>query len=108
MNNAQPKQYFAATQRAVSNALTAGAIEWEELPSLVRRVNRRSEARGANDSEFMHSGYPATASWDNTMPAALEPQPVSHPFIERIEGLVTREVLEPGVFDHFFGIYADE
>ena len=108
MNNAQPKQYSAATQRAVSNGLNAGAIEWEELPSLVRRVNRRSELRGANDSEFMHSAYPATASWDNTMPAALEPMPVSHPFTERIEGLATREVLEPGVFDHFFGIYADD
>ena len=108
MKNAQPKQYFAATHRALSNALSAGAIEWEELPSLVRRVSRRNEARGANDSDFMHSAYLATASWDTTMPAALEPQPVSHPFTERIEGLDTREVLEPGVFDHFFGVYADD
>jgi hypothetical protein len=105
-----PKQYFAATQRAVANA---DAIEWEELPSLAgtlaqRLVTRGSwhggerQSRGANDSAWMTSttfGSP----WDNTMPAALDPAPISQPFREPMEGVVTREINEPDVFHHFFG-----
>ena len=94
-NNRQPKQYFAATNRAVANA---DAIEWEELPSLARRVVNR----GANDSAFMATSSFGTV-WDNTMPAALDAIPASQPFCERIQGLATREVNEPGVFQHFFG-----
>jgi hypothetical protein len=110
MSHALPKQYFAATQRAVANA---DAIEWEELPSLhgtlaQRLVTRgnwhtgQRQKRGANDSAWMNSttfGSP----WDNTMPAALDPAPVSQPFREPLEGLVTREIHEPEVFFHFFG-----
>lgn len=99
MFNRQPKQYFAATNRAVVNA---DVIEWEEMPSLARRVVQR----GANDSAFMATSSFGTV-WDNTMPAALDPMPVSQPFCERIEGLATREVNEPGVFRHFFGEFAD-
>ncbi|MBC8058700.1 MAG: hypothetical protein H7Y61_19185 [Rhizobiales bacterium] len=100
MTRARPTQYFAATQRAVTQAVkrNADAIEWEELPSLARRV----VPRGANDAEFL-----ATSSfgrvWDNTMPASLDISPPSQPFSERIEGLATREVNEPGIFRHFFG-----
>jgi len=115
MSHAQPKQYFAATHRAVANA---DAIEWEELPSLAnslaqRLVTRGSwqqglrQPRGANDSAFMNSttfGSP----WDNTMPAALDPAPVSQPFREPMAGLVTREILEPDVFHHFFGTFSEE
>jgi hypothetical protein len=110
MTHAQPKQYFAATHRAVSNA---DAIEWEELPSLAgslakRLVQRGSwqrpvpQPRGANDSDFMHSTN-VGSPWDNTMPASLDPAPVSQPFVEPIQGLATREVNEPDVFAHFFG-----
>ena len=94
-NNRQPKQYFAATTRAVVNA---DAIEWEELPSLAQLLVHR----GANDSAFMATSSFGTV-WDNTMPAAFDPVPASQPFSERIEGLATREVNEPGVFQHFFG-----
>ena len=41
------------------------------------------------------------------MPAALDPAPVSQPFVERMAGLATREVIEPDVFHHFFGPNAD-
>lgn len=99
MSYARPKQYFAATNRAVANA---DAIEWEELPSLARRLVHR----GANDSEFMATSSFGTV-WDNTMPAALDMTAPSQPFHEPIEGLVTREVNEPGVFQHFFGERAD-
>jgi len=95
MSYARPKQYFAATNRAVANA---DAIEWEELPSLAQRVVHR----GANDSAFMATSSFGTV-WDNTMPSALDPAPISQPFSERIEGLATREINEPGVFVHFFG-----
>jgi hypothetical protein len=114
MSHAQPKQYFAATQRAIANA---DAIEWEELPSLAGSLAKRlvqrgswqraeSQLRGANDSDFMHSttyGSP----WDNTLPTAFDPAPVSMPFTEPLTGLVTREVLEPEVFSHFFGPNAE-
>ena len=104
MSHAQPRQYFASNQRAVANA---DAIEWEELPSLAKRlVNRQSHARGANDSRFQNStGF--DSPWGATMPAALDPAPVSQPFVERLEGLSTREVVEPDVFMHFFGPNAE-
>lgn len=104
MSHAQPKQYFAANQRAIANA---DSIEWEELPSLagslVQRLIRRTPMPvRANDSVFMNSRAFA-ASWDATMPAALDIAPPSQPFRETLEGLATREVNEPDVFLHFFG-----
>ena len=106
MSYAQPRQHFASTQRAVANA---DAIEWEELPSLAKRLINRGGAgpvRGANDSRFQNS-MSFDAPWGATMPAALDPAPVSQPFVERLEGLATREVNEPDVFQHFFGPNAE-
>ena len=99
LDNRQPKQYLAATHRAVANA---DAFEWEELPSLARRVVNR----GANDSAFMGTSSFGTV-WDNTLPAALDTVPASQPFSECIQGLAAREVNEPGVFRHFFGEFAE-
>ena len=110
MSNANPKQYFAATHRAVANA---DAIEWEELPSLAGSLAQRliargswhdgaGQQRGANDSLFGNStsfGSP----WDTTMPASFDPAPISQPFREPMAGLATREINEPDVFHHFFG-----
>ncbi len=67
----------------------AGAIEWEELPSLAFRV--RQTASGA-----------ANAPWDATRPAELDTTPASQPFRE-LKGVAIREVNEPDVFRHFFG-----
>jgi hypothetical protein len=106
MSYAQPRQYFASTQRAVANA---DAIEWEELPSLAKRLINRGQSasvRGANDSRFQNSTS-FESPWGATMPAALDPAPVSQPFVERMAGLATREVIEPDVFHHFFGPNAD-
>ena len=111
MSHAQPKQYFAATHRAVTSAVAnADAIEWEELPSLAgslaqRLVRRTPLPTRANDSAFMNSRSFA-APWDNTMPAALDVASPSQPFHEPFAGLVTREVNEPDVFSHFFGAAA--
>jgi hypothetical protein len=106
MSNAQSRQHFAATHRAAANL---GAIEWEELPSLAKRLaNRRppAAARGANDSLFHDTGF--DSPWHATMPVALDAAPVSQPFVERLDGLAMREVSEPDVFRHFFGPNADE
>ena len=106
MSNAQSRQqHVAITHRAVPSL---GAIEWEELPSLAKRVaNRRTPAtgRGANDSRFHDTG--GDSPWHATMPVALDPAPVSQPFVERLDGLTMREVSEPDVFRHFFGPNAD-
>ena len=67
----------------------AGAIEWEELPSLAQRVRHAPAG-------------PATAPWDATRPAELESAQVSPPFRE-LKGVAIREVNEPDVFRHFFG-----
>jgi hypothetical protein len=104
MRHVQPKQYFAATQRAVANA---DAIEWEELPSFAGSLSKRLVShppRGANDSAFMGAQPGRNGAWDTTMSAALDPAPVSQPFREPLEGLATREVTEPDVFRHFFGV----
>jgi hypothetical protein len=82
-----------ASQKQPSFARAPGAfgagdgIEWEELPSLAGTLGKR----------FRNS------VWDATMPAPLDVAPPSPPLRETLNGLATREVLEPDVFEHFFG-----
>ena len=92
MNRIQPKQYLAATHRVVAYG---GAIEWEEMPSMGRRVST-----GRPDFA-VSSGF--TATWDTTMAAEFDAIPPSTPFRETLGGLGVREVTEPDVFQHFFG-----
>ena len=83
--NARPRQYFASTQRAVAYAET---IEWEEMPSLTKRLVNRDPMLfppRANDSRF-HAASTFDTTWGETMPAGLDPVPVSQPFVERLEG----------------------
>jgi hypothetical protein len=86
MRHAPSTLHFSHAFRA---PLPAGGIEWEELPSLVKRVR----------AETTTAGVP----WDATRPAELEPASVSQPFREPLEGVAIREVTEPDVFRHFFG-----
>jgi hypothetical protein len=65
----------------------AGGIEWEELPSLAGTLGKRF----------------GNSVWDPTMPAPLDALAPSAPLRETLSGLATREVLEPDVFEHFFG-----
>ncbi|CAN5464064.1 hypothetical protein BH11PSE9_BH11PSE9_23270 [soil metagenome] len=105
MNQAQPKQYFAANHRAVAYG---GGIDWEETPSLAQRLVTRAHApaapypqRPAHDADFEASSA-FDSAWDSTVPAALE-EP-AQPFQEVLDGgLATREMHEPDVFRHFFG-----
>ena len=107
MSHAQPRQHFAATQRAIANV---DAIEWEELPSLAKRLFNRSASAasgGANDSRFQ-STTTFDSPWGETMPTEFDALPASQPFVERLHGLATREVIEPDVFRHFFGPNAED
>ncbi len=92
MNTTQPKQYLAATHRAVAYG---GVIEWEEMPSMGRRI-----ATHRADFEAS-SGFGNT--WNTTMAADFDAIPPSQPFRETLSGLQMREVNEPDVFQHFFG-----
>ncbi len=84
----------------------AGAIEWEELPSLAGSLARRLVARGGFASASADRNDPpstATMPWDNTQPAPFDRTVASQPFREPLQGVAIREVLEPEVFRHFFG-----
>ena len=83
-----PSAYLS---RAFRPAAPAGAIEWEELPSLAGSLAQRIVAA-------------TTGPWDSTRPADLDGGGVpSQPFREPVDGLAIREVNEPDVFRHFFG-----
>ncbi|MEO6363590.1 MAG: hypothetical protein ABIO71_10205 [Caldimonas sp.] len=69
----------------------AGAIEWEELPSLAARL------RASNES------FTASAPWDSTRPATLDTVSAPMPFREPLQGVAVRETSEPDIFRHFFG-----
>lgn len=107
--NAAPKQY--SSNRLVHRPAAAHVegIEWEELPSLAASLNQRLTTRGAwRTTTAQDSTFDPVATrpsvWDATMPAELDATPSSPPLRETVlDGLAAREVLEPGVFDHFFG-----
>jgi hypothetical protein len=78
--------------RNLGSFAAADGIEWEELPSLASKLGKRFD----------------NSVWDPTMPAPLDlAPPPSPPLRETLNGLATREVLEPDVFEHFFGAKAD-
>jgi hypothetical protein len=88
-------------------------FEWEELPSLTKVVLRRHLPTGsctlaaelvATARSRLHSA-PATAPvWLETAPAALYPLQPSAPLHDTaLDGLASREIIEPDVFKHFFG-----
>ena len=92
----------------------AGAIEWEELPSLADSLRERLVVLGTRHRDAVAAAKARAAAfervatagvaWDATRPAELETQtPPSQPFREALGGLAVREVLEPDVFRHFFG-----
>ncbi len=87
MRHAPSTLHFSHAFRA---PFPAGGIEWEELPSLVQRVRPTTANPGT--------------PWDATRPAALEPMSTSQPFREPLAGVAIREVMEPDVFRHFFGL----
>lgn len=91
----------------------AGAIEWEELPSLADSLadrlvvlgTRVRDTDGAASVRRFAFG-PVTrsgAAWDPTRPAVFDATPPAQPFREALKGLAIREVTEPDLIRHFFG-----
>jgi hypothetical protein len=108
MRHAPSTLHFSHAFRAPA---PAGAIEWEELPSLAESLADRLVILGhrrlaASQAAHLQAGsFAPTAGspWDSTRPAELETAVVSAPFREPFEGMAIREVSEPDVFRHFFG-----
>jgi hypothetical protein len=100
-------------RHAYGTPAPAGAIEWEELPSLAGSLadrlvilgNRTLGEAAAHAARVRGSGFVPTAGspWDSTRPAELETAVTSAPFREPLAGVAMREVNEPDVFRHFFG-----
>ena len=86
MRHAPSTMHFTHAFRPIG---PAGAIEWEELPSLAGSLAQRIVA--------------ATSPWDSTRPAELDDAAPSQPFREPVHGVAIREVNEPDIFRHFFG-----
>jgi hypothetical protein len=92
---------------------SAASVEWEELPSLPSVLLRRHvpHASYAIADELVQQAQarlrsaPAIAPvWTETMPAIFDPLLPSAPLADtHINGLASREILEPDVFKHFFG-----
>jgi hypothetical protein len=103
MNTLHAKSSYTFTRRGPA---PAGAIEWEELPSLADSLAQRLITRGVRPAvgtarEFENSST-FGSPWDATMPAQLDSLPEPQPFRETLNGLATRELYEPDVFRHFF------
>ena len=99
MSSSRPLPNQIHPQRRMNQI--AGAIEWEELPSLADTLSERMVNLGNRGRDFKPANGFA-GPWDATMPAAFDPIVESGPFQESLNGLATRELLEPDVFRHFF------
>jgi len=95
------------------NRNRAEPFEWEELPSLTNVVLRRHVPTGsyavaaelvAEARTRLRSAPSAAPVWLETAPAALDPLQPSEPLHDTaLDGLASREIIEPDVFKHFFG-----
>lgn len=91
----------------------AEPFEWEELPSLSNVILRRHVPAGSYtlaaelvaEARARLRNRPTVAPvWQETAPAALDPLQPSGPLRDtQLDGLSTREIIEPDVFKHFFG-----
>ena len=89
------------------------SVEWEELPSLPSVLLRRHvpPASYAIATELVQQAQARPRSaptvapvWTETMPAIFDPLMPSAPLADtHINGLASREIVEPDIFKHFFG-----
>ena len=112
MRTQQLQNYLAASHRSLAGG---GTIAWEDMPSMADTLSLRLVTQGgrrfvdldlsANDSESggLDAGPRHPMTWDNTMPAELDPPAQPEPFRETLQGLGVREVRDLDVFRHFFG-----
>jgi hypothetical protein len=95
------------------HSASRASVEWEELPSLPGVLLRREvpQASYAMANEFvqqaqarLRSAHTVAPVWTETMPAIFDPLTPSAPLADtHINGLASREIMEPDVFKHFFG-----
>ena len=88
-------------------------VEWEELPSLPGVLLRRhvpqasyaiADALVQQAQARLRSAPTVGPVWVETMPAIFDPLLPSAPLADtHINGLASREIMEPDVFKHFFG-----
>lgn len=103
MNARHPLKSRMATRAS------AASVEWEELPSLPGVLLRRHvpQASYAIADELVQQARARLHSapvWVETMPAIFDPLLPSAPLADtHINGLASREIVEPDVFKHFFG-----
>jgi hypothetical protein len=101
------------THTRTASTAAIGSVEWEEMPVMAHVVLRRHlpTASFAIADELVREAHarlrsePRTAPvWTETMPAIFDPLIPSAPLADtHINGLATREIIEPDVFRHFFG-----
>ena len=112
MRTQQLQNYLASSHRGVING---GTIAWEDMPSMADTLSLRLVTQGGrrfvdldlsaanSENGGLDSGFRHAVTWDNTMPADLEPTLQPEPFRETLQGLSMREVRDTDVFRHFFG-----
>ena len=89
------------TARFAHAADHGGLIAWEDMPSLTGSMKPLGLRKlPCAPLPLVNDTNPA---WNITMPAMLDDAPVRQPFQETLRGLVTRELNEPELFQHFFG-----
>ncbi|MCK6422928.1 MAG: hypothetical protein L6Q73_18765 [Aquabacterium sp.] len=79
----------------------ADALEWEELPSLADVLQRYRERGTAAQAAALAWTHTQPQALDDSRPARVDP---AVPFDEVIDGLHTRELVGPDLFEHFFGV----
>jgi hypothetical protein len=108
MQYAPPKQYQAATHRALAYT---DVIEWETMPSVLDEVVQprgrpAPDAASARSRVVAHDLHEAwfgeTTAWNITMPADLDELPTITPHHHPIDGLDVQEVRDPETFLRYF------
>jgi hypothetical protein len=98
---------------SLASPASVANVEWEELPSLPGVLLRRHvpPASYAIANELVQQAQARLRSaptvgpvWVETMPAIFDPLLPSAPLADtHINGLASRELIEPDIFKHFFG-----
>ena len=92
-HGSRPQEVTATDARAVAQG---DPLDREERRALAESL---AALLASGDAETRR-GRP----WDITMPAGLDSPRPSQPFEEPLRGMVIREVIEPQIFRHFFGL----
>ena len=102
----QPQQYRSAAYRNIAAQASSDAIEWEELPSLAKAMEKRRQTELKSASPGSARAFTPSSfgnAWSATQHSDFNDLPEPQDFREPLRGMAVREVHEPEVFSHFFG-----